>query len=113
MKRSTTFITLLLFLSLGAAMAGESALPPRAHIVRGLWHRDYRIEEALGHLGGAVLSESWHGSGASWNFSWSQNLKGRVLGLPGSLSGLLGNDFFARFSKIEIDFERRLIRFFD
>lgn len=42
--------------------------PLTVHLARGLWSRFYQLEPALGQLGGAIVSESWHGdkSGSGW-----------------------------------------------
>src|SRR3972149_5226282 len=40
----------------------------RGFIIRGLWSREYRIEEAFARMGGGFLDEGWvwDGAGSGW-----------------------------------------------
>ena len=53
---------------LAAVNAGAGEAPLTVHCVHGLYHRMYRVEEAIALLGGAIASESWHwdGTGSGW-----------------------------------------------
>ena len=37
--------------------------PLRIHIVRGLWSREYRLEEAVALAGAGFVTDSWHSQG--------------------------------------------------
>ncbi len=58
----------LLLMAAGTVAAAEDRLPFRPLVVRGLWHRDYRIEEAIAHAGGGVPADAWawDGCGSGW-----------------------------------------------
>jgi len=48
------------------------AKPLQVHVCRGLWSREYRIEEALALAGGGISSNSWHTApgGCGWLGPW-------------------------------------------
>jgi len=77
---------------LGGTWIYPEPRPLRVHIVRGLWHQHYRIETALAKCGGALMSESWHTSGAPWYRStWLERRNGNVSRFPGSAVKLAGH----------------------
>ncbi len=63
---------LLAAMAIPLVQAQEQSFPPakplRVHITRGLWSRQFRLEEALAARGGAVVRESWDsgGAGSGW-----------------------------------------------
>jgi len=66
--------------------------PLRVHVVRGLWHRHYRIEDALARLGGALLSDSYHSSNAPWYRStWMEKRNGNLSHFPDSWLQMMEN----------------------
>ena len=116
MERSGLSSVLLLTAILGitgvSVAAEEPALPPlqtgpldwvypapeplRAHVVRGLWSREYRIEEALARGGAGFVTESWHaqGMGFGWVGGWDPNGGGSVPEFPDTAEDLLANHVF-------------------
>ena len=65
--------------------------PLRVRVLRGLWHEQYRIEEAVARRGGGVLADSWDsggGGGSGWLAPGNQG-GGWVWYFPGNRAGLL------------------------
>lgn len=71
------------------APAWAPAVPPRIHIVHGLWDSQYRIEEAIARCGSAVLADSWHAAAGGFGFTclWNDGAVGSVGDFPGAFSG--------------------------
>ena len=65
------------------------ANPLRVHVCRGLWSREYRIEEALALAGGGISSNSWHTApgGCGWLGPWG-HIGGGLWGFPATAQHL-------------------------
>lgn len=91
-KQSTLPLLIAILASVSVrASAGHAgwAYPPpqplRVHVCRGLWSRDYRVEEAIALGGGGLVSDSWHHvpGGFGWLGPWG-NVGGSLWNFPGS-----------------------------
>ncbi|MCX5658297.1 MAG: glutamine amidotransferase [Planctomycetota bacterium] len=67
--------------------------PLRVHVVRGLWSREYRLEEAMALAGAGVITESWHTQGMGFGYvgGWDANSGGGVPEFPEAAEDLLAN----------------------
>lgn len=67
--------------------------PLRFHVVRGLWSREYRLEEAMARAGAGVVTESWHAQGMGFGYvgGWDPNGGGSVPEFPDTAEDLLAN----------------------
>ncbi len=70
-----------------------AAQPLRVHVVRGLWSREYRLEEALALTGAGFVTESWHSQGMGFGYvgGWDPNSGGGVPEFPDTAEDLLAN----------------------
>ena len=67
--------------------------PLRIHIVRGLWSREYRLEEAVALAGAGFVTDSWHSQGMGFGYvgGWDPNAGGGVPEFPDTPEDLLAN----------------------
>lgn len=69
------------------------AEPLRFHVVRGLWSREYRLDEAMALAGAGSVTESWHAHGMGFGYvgAWDANVSGSVPEFPDTAENLLAN----------------------
>jgi len=83
----------LLVVAAGLHAAGPLAAadPLRIHVVRGLWSREYRLEEAVALAGAGIVAESWHAQGMGFGHpgGWDAAAGGSVPEFPDAAEDLL------------------------
>lgn len=93
MTRKITGLIVLGCLGIGFETQAELQ-PLRVHLVRGLWSREYRLEEAVALAGAGLVTESWHAQGMGFGYvgGWDPNAGGNVPEFPGTPADLLTNN---------------------
>ena len=73
------------------AWVRPAAEPLRIHVVRGLWSREYRLEEAVALAGAGIVTESWHAQGMGFGHpgGWDAAAGGSVPEFPDAAEDLL------------------------